>query len=299
MNTKRKNVVKLVLDMAMGVTFALLFNKRVLGGLAFHEIAGIAIGFAILMHILLNYRFVQKITMRLFDNKLPGKTRLSYFLNLLLLICMGFVMISGLLISKVVLPGFRYGNENWFKLTHMGVSYLTLVLIGVHIGLHWHWVMSMFQRLLHLKMPKLAARFVMIALAVLVLGYGSYQMYDNQFLNKLQMVQNVFQVSSVPAGHAGMEGGRPQGMRGQEGGQQPGGQASGASANGAGGRPAGKPGGAPGGAPSGAPGRGMASPSFYSVILTYFGIMAVFAGITYYLDKLISIRRKRIRQAAA
>lgn len=52
--------MKLALDAAMGITFALLFNTRVFGGLAFHEIAGIAIGFAILTHILLNLNFVKK-----------------------------------------------------------------------------------------------------------------------------------------------------------------------------------------------------------------------------------------------
>ncbi|MDF2935755.1 MAG: hypothetical protein K0Q90_1128, partial [Paenibacillaceae bacterium] len=183
MKPKKKNMVKLVLDVAMGITFALLFNKRVLGGLAFHEIAGIAIGFAVLVHILLNVKFVQKITLRIFDRSLPHRTRFSYLLNVLLLLGMGFIIVSGLFISKVVFPNLRVGNENWFKMSHMAVSYSTLVLIGIHIGLHWHWVITMLQKILPLHMPKMLARALMLVLAALVLVYGGYQMYSTQFIS--------------------------------------------------------------------------------------------------------------------
>ena len=53
----------------MALTFALLFNPRVLGGLTFHETAGLAIGAAILTHILLNYRWVKNVTLKIFDQK--------------------------------------------------------------------------------------------------------------------------------------------------------------------------------------------------------------------------------------
>lgn len=295
MHTKKKNVVKLVLDIAMGITFALLFNKRVLGGLAFHEIAGIAIGFAVLIHILLNLKFVQKITTRLFNRSLPHRTRLGYLLNVLLLISMGFIIVSGLLISKVVLPSFRFGNENWFKMSHMSISYLALVLIGIHIGLHWHWVVTMFQRFLPLRLPKAASKFLMIAMAALVVIYGGYQIYTTQFITKLEMVQNVFQASSAPGGieHGGMEG-KP----GAGGGQKP---ASGSSApEGKGQRPEGQPGGGPGGGEGQRGGEGPGGgANFLSVILTYFGIMGVFAAFTYYADKWIALGRKRMRLAKA
>ena len=72
---KNKNYVKFALDILMSITFVLLFNKMVLGGLAFHEITGLGIGFAIFAHILLNLQWVKKVTLMLFDRRLPGKTR--------------------------------------------------------------------------------------------------------------------------------------------------------------------------------------------------------------------------------
>ncbi|MFE5317285.1 DUF4405 domain-containing protein [Paenibacillus sp. NPDC056579] len=287
--TKKKSYVKLTLDAAMGITFALLFNKMVMGGLAFHEIAGTAIGFAILTHILLNVPFVKKITFRLLDKSLPGKTRLSYGLNVLLLISMTFVIVSGLLISRVLLPEFRYGNENWFKLSHMGVSYLTLTLIGIHIGLHWHWVMKVTQRLLNLKLSMARTRILMTCAAVIVLLFGAYQTYSTHFISKLEMMEVVFTGSSAPTGQGGMhrtesgsslraESGRPEGMKQGDNPE----------------RRTMKP--AEGASGGGAPGGGRISPNFVSVIATYFGIMAVFAGLTYYMDKWAG-RKKRISVA--
>ncbi|MHC1681522.1 MAG: hypothetical protein AB6733_00955 [Clostridiaceae bacterium] len=55
---KKINFIKISLDLIMGIIFALLFNKNVLGGLTFHEIAGLAMGFAVLVHILLNWKWV-------------------------------------------------------------------------------------------------------------------------------------------------------------------------------------------------------------------------------------------------
>lgn len=281
MNNK-KPFVKLALDVVMGITFALLYNKMVLGGLAFHEIAGTAIAFAFAAHILLNLKFVQKITLRLFDKSLPGKTRFSYFLNVLLLILMIFVIISGLLISRVILPNFRYGNENWFKISHMGVSYLTLILIGIHIGLHWHWVMKVTQRLLHLKMSKSRARILLVGAAVLVLGFGGYQMYTTNYLSKLNMLQTVVNPSAMSGGAGGM--GRPAGanMRPQNG-EAP-------AEGGRGGLEGVKPGVRPGGGAA-------ASPNPLSVLATYFGIMAVFAGATHYVDKGLARRKSRKKLA--
>jgi len=38
---KLKNIFKVLLNMSMTIVFVLLFNKTVLGGLRFHEIAGL------------------------------------------------------------------------------------------------------------------------------------------------------------------------------------------------------------------------------------------------------------------
>ncbi|WP_379152971.1 DUF4405 domain-containing protein [Paenibacillus sp. sgz5001063] len=272
----KKSYVKLTLDLLMGITFALLYNTRVLGGLAFHEIAGIAIGFAFVAHIILNWRFVQKVTLRLFDRSLPVRTRFSYLLNVSLLLSMTLILVSGLVISRVVLPTFQLGNENWFKIAHMSVAYLGLGLIGVHIGLHWHWVIKVLQKPLNLKLPRSLSRVLMTGVAIMVLAFGVYQVYTTNYFSRLQMLQGVFSVSSA-SGEGIYEHGdrnrsefvKPQ--RGSE--NKPSFPVKGKSK-----------------------GRNIGSTSWYKVLFTYTGIMAVFAGATYYLDKWIA-RRKKVKLA--
>ncbi|OAO76476.1 hypothetical protein TAF16_2520 [Anoxybacillus flavithermus] len=52
----KKNIVKIILDVSMAITFVLLMNPRVFNGLLFHEVAGLVIGVAVLVHIGLNYQ---------------------------------------------------------------------------------------------------------------------------------------------------------------------------------------------------------------------------------------------------
>ncbi|MNB72796.1 hypothetical protein D3C81_168710 [compost metagenome] len=297
MKKNKKSYVKLALDVLMGITFALLYNTRVLGGLAFHEIAGIAIGFAFVVHIALNWKFVQKITVRLFDKSLPARTRFSYLLNVLLLLSMSLVIFSGLVISRVVLPNFQFMNENWFKIAHMAVAYLALGLIGVHIGIHWHWVIKVTQKLLHMKMPQPLSRALMTGTAVLVLVFGAFQAYQTNYLSKLQMVQGLFTVSAA-SGKGAMEHG---GMDRSQFRKAPDSAANSfqgtvnGSTDGNGTGDKGEFGKREGGGGFG--GRESGGESWYMVLFTYTGIMAVFAGITYYLDKWIASRRKKARTA--
>lgn len=204
---KKMNIVKLGLDMIMAVTFVLFFNKRVLGGLTFHEIAGLAIGGVFFIHVLLNGKWVKNVTLKLFDSKLPFTTRFNYFLNLLLLVTMLFVIISGIFISRVVFPNINIGNEQWFKMAHMSVSYLALVLVAIHVGMHWTWVINRFKKIIKLKSKRPVVGLVAKLAAAALLIFGSYQMYSSQFIMHLQGVAQVFQPSSSQMSGDGFEHG--------------------------------------------------------------------------------------------
>lgn len=295
---KRLMYVKFGLDLVMALTFVLFFNKQVLGGLAFHEIAGIAMGDAILTHILLNWSWVAKVTLKLFDRKLPFKTRLGYVLNLLLLASMGFVIVSGILISRVVFPNLRFGNESWFKMAHMSVSYLVLILVAVHIGLHWKWVVGVFHQIIHYRIKKPILGVLAKVAVGFLLVFGGYQMYVSNFAGHVQSLGNVFGLGSVTA-HAGDFSDRERGRVDADGGF---GRESG-------GRPE-MPDGDQGdvedfshfekpdgglrgeGRGFGAPGSG---PNVLGVIAEYLGILSVLVIAVYYLDKWL-VKRKASRR---
>ena len=141
----KKNLFKFSLDIGMAIVLVLLFNPGVTG-LAFHEIASLVLGLAMMIHVLLNWKWVITVSKKIFSKKIQRKMRLSYVLNVVLLLDMFVLLMSGLLISKVILPDFRYfPNINWLPI-HIVSSFIGLVIIGVHIGLHWNWIKQMGKR---------------------------------------------------------------------------------------------------------------------------------------------------------
>jgi len=250
----------------MAITFVLLFNKKmVLGGLVFHEIAGIGIGLGIFVHILINIQWIKKVTIRLFDRKLPGKTRLGYLLNLLLLISMIFMLVSGILISKILFPNLRLGNESWFKLSHISISYLTLILIGIHIGLHWKWIINYSKKLFNIKSSKATGVIAKLAMVILLV-FGSYEMIATNFAAKIGNIGAVFNTLTSQTTSANLK-------QRQDGNPQipPTGQKQ---------RREGR------GHYNRTPLKGNSSPDGSGeTSTTYFGIMSVFVILTYYLEK--------------
>ena len=304
MKEKKLMYVKFGLDILMAVTFVLFFNKQVLGGLTFHEIAGLAIAAVFFTHIALNWRWVKNVTVKLFDRNLPFKTKFGFILNLLLLLTMAFIIVSGILVSHVVFPSINVGNEPWFQMAHISISYLVLVLVAAHVGLHWKWVINVFKKMVKIKSQKPILGMVAKIVTVALLLFGSYEIYSTNFLTHLLGVSSVFTFSSSEMSEGGFEKGR------FDQGTPPSGDFSGEN-----GRPTPPEGSFPGdsdqfqrgtppdGAMSGQvgpfsrgqfEGRGeMGNANALNVIIQYFGIMSVFIILIYYFDKLLAKRKKK------
>ncbi|MFX3625006.1 MAG: DUF4405 domain-containing protein [Ectobacillus sp.] len=281
---KRKTYVKFGLDILMAITFVLLFNKRVLGGLTFHEIAGLALAVAFLTHILLNINWVKQVTLRLFDRKLPGKTRFCYLLNLLLLIAMAIIMVSGIVVSRVVFPNLNIGSERWFETVHISLSFIVLGLVGIHVGLHWQWAVKVWSNIWKRK-PQKWSGFAAKGAAVAILLFGAYEMYATHFISRIAGSGVIFGIQPQLAQGKGF-GARPELAEGEA---PPENFRHGFAKESNGEMPDGFRGGMKG---SGEGGFGQ-SANVLGVIATYSGIMAVFVIITYYFGKLRFRRKKK------
>lgn len=183
--TVKKNILKFVLDAVMGIVFALLFNTQVLGGLTFHEIAGLAIGGAVLFHILLNAKWVKKVTVGIFSPKTKAKQRLEYILDVLCLVDLAAIIITGVLISKVLFPSLGGGENHSLTGIHTATSYIGLLLIGVHLGLHRQWICSTVRNLFHMKGHSKVRVAIGNVCAVVLLATGVY------FMTAVNFVQQV------------------------------------------------------------------------------------------------------------
>jgi hypothetical protein len=118
-------------------------------GDAIHEWLGLGLGLALLVHLTLHWDWVLSASGRLLRR--GGRDRVLWAVNLTLLVTMTLCVASGVLISRVAVPDLGIasepGAEFWTRL-HSVTADLTIILVGVHVGLRWRWLTAVGRRLL-------------------------------------------------------------------------------------------------------------------------------------------------------
>lgn len=145
-NGFRTNIIKLILDILAFIGFLLALDPRATG-IAIHEWLTIAGTAAIVLHLLLNWNWIAGLT-RKFFKKTTFKARLNYILNWLFFIDGVFVMLTGIMISEIVLPAFgiRLPEGQAWRQLHSLSADLSVFLLALHTALNWDWVVSVFKR---------------------------------------------------------------------------------------------------------------------------------------------------------
>lgn len=136
-----KKWLSLCLDSAMLAAAIVLGTGLRPFPLGVHEWLGVLFVAALLLHLLLQWSWISSATGQLRAPRTP-RVRINYTLNALLFICMTFALASGFVISRAVLPALGMhpsGNFVWTKV-HKLFSTLVIVIVGLHLGMNWHWV---------------------------------------------------------------------------------------------------------------------------------------------------------------
>jgi hypothetical protein len=138
----------LYVDIAILVGFLVAYEPA-LTGVAVHEWLSLAFASAVILHLLLHWDWVVQVTLKFF-RKLFHTSRLNYVLNLALLIDFVMIMLSGLLISRSVLPalGLQVASNPAWRFLHSSAADFSLLLLGLHLALHWKWILSTTKRYL-------------------------------------------------------------------------------------------------------------------------------------------------------
>ena len=174
---KKKTVVKVALDVLMIVVIALMYRKQALG-LAFHEIGGLLLIAVFFVHKGLNFEWIRRVTVKL--RTADSRTRLMWIVDALMLVAFLVVGVSGVMISKVAFPGLAVQGGPW-KALHYGCAALSLILVGVHLGLHYRYLKGIFSRWIRLP------RAVAAVLVLLLMAYGVYGVTSTSFIRWLAM----------------------------------------------------------------------------------------------------------------
>ena len=140
----KKNTIKIILDIIMLIAFIFLMEPWATG-LYLHEWAGILVVAVFIIHLILNWIWIKVSTGNIF-RKMPSRNRFKYILNWLILVGFTLVVYSGMKIAKLI--DFSWlgmeGSMRFWRFGHTSFSFITLILVAIHLGLNWQWIVRRF-----------------------------------------------------------------------------------------------------------------------------------------------------------
>jgi hypothetical protein len=137
-----RTTVNYLVDITIFLAFLVTMNPHATG-MSVHEWLGIAFGGAIVTHLLLHWQWIVGITRRFFS-QVSNCARLNYLVNLLFFIDMTIIIFTGLMISESALPtlGITLANRFAWRGLHTTAANLALPILGLHVALHWRWIVN-------------------------------------------------------------------------------------------------------------------------------------------------------------
>lgn len=148
----------LLIDIAAFIAFLIATAPR-FSGIAIHEWLSVAFAVAIIVHMLLHWQWIIALSKTML-RKARMQVRLGYILNLALFIDVTLLTFTGLMISQVALPlfGIRPAPSSLWRGLHSLTSNLGVLMVGLHLALHWQWTLKTTARLFGFRMPKSATQ---------------------------------------------------------------------------------------------------------------------------------------------
>lgn len=141
-----KNKTNLIVDICILAGFLLAMEPRITGE-NIHEWFSVALAATVVIHLLLHWDWIMTVARKYFV-KLWHESRLNFLLDVFLFIGFNAIMLSGLMISRSVLPslGIQVGQGGAWKMIHSQSADITMWLVAIHFGLHWRWLWMMFTK---------------------------------------------------------------------------------------------------------------------------------------------------------
>lgn len=164
----------------MTVIMLLLMVYSLTGGFL-HEALGLAILVLFAAHKIFNLKWIAAITKKIFGSGTDGLTTARYITDAVLLVLMIITAFSGILISNYLLTGISAHKRHLWVNTHNISAYSMFIVVSVHIGLHWSFIMAAFGKMLGLKDNMLRKSILRICAAALA-AFGIRAHFNQEFL---------------------------------------------------------------------------------------------------------------------
>jgi hypothetical protein len=182
-----------LLNLLLVVLFLAVMNYPFTGNRP-HEVLGMVLFFFILWHNGLNIHGYQTF--------FTGRRNIYWILltivNFLLVIAFLLSMVSGILISQLVMPSMALHGTNtlWVHSLHQGSSYACFLLLGIHLGFHWEMIWVRLSRRLGLELYPQFTQYMGYILAFILVIYGMEASFANH-IGDMLLMKHVFGILRV------------------------------------------------------------------------------------------------------
>ena len=160
----RTQTIRKIVDMIMGILFIVMMGYHITGNKV-HEILGIVTFVFFIIHNILNIKWYKTI----FKGKYNFRRILTLVVNVLLLIAMLGMIISGIMISNTFsflnIPTTMFGRS-----LHMVSTSCGFILMSIHVGLHLNIILLKLNK----KMKDSTFEYIYYLIILMLAIYGLY-----------------------------------------------------------------------------------------------------------------------------
>lgn len=171
---------RLALDVALLLLFVTSLAFRSTGREA-HEWVGVSFCLLFIVHTLWNWGWYKNI----FTGTYSTRRTINIIINLALLATMTALCVCGIANSRHVFRFSQIIDGERARQLHSLAAYWSLVLVGVHIGLHWDMIVAAARKRLNFGNPRKRALLLNRMLVCAVLGFGVWASFERDMGSKL------------------------------------------------------------------------------------------------------------------
>lgn len=158
----------MIVDILLFILMLMEFSKVYLPP-EVHEIIGICLIVLVIIHLILNRRYIKAIP----KGKYNLKRAIMLVINVAFMVVFALTCIFGLLSGQYVLTFMNIGNLTTVYL-HKILAYLSLLLLGLHLGIN-----------LNVLFERIEKSNIVYAVYLIIFAFGIYSIIQLDFLNHL------------------------------------------------------------------------------------------------------------------
>ncbi|WNN73864.1 DUF4405 domain-containing protein [Kluyvera cryocrescens] len=149
-----------------------------------HEWAGIIFTLLIILHLYLNRHRLWSLS-----PNIPLTMRVvNRAINVVTFAVILTAVVSGMMLSRHILLELPFHNPaSWVRKVHMTSVHWGMLILALHIGLHWKMLATFFCRILNIANNSLLANVIMPGIFSLIALLGLYALLNQDYLDYLLM----------------------------------------------------------------------------------------------------------------